>query len=420
VKGELLKRKKVLLVTLAILVITCLALKTAQLFNFNGEQKTIVARSEFRTIQDKVLKGETLLAIFAKHGLDIRELFAMREVAAKIHPLRTVRPGQSYTVTVDDQNRVNAFVYRIDEDSALKIKKNGTGFEAEKAVIQYQKKLLVLSGTIEDNLISSLGEGHDRLLLALQLSDIFSWDIDFAADLRKGDSFRMIVEGLFCGEKFMKYGDIIAADFVNNGETFTAYRFEHDGQGDYYDKDGNSLRKAFLKAPLNFRRISSGFAGGRLHPILKIQRPHNGVDYAAASGTPVSTIGDGTVIHAGRKGSYGNMVIIRHPNGWKTYYGHLSKISKGIKKGRTVQQGQIIGNVGSTGLSTGPHLHYEVRVGDTCVNPLKIKIPGGWPIPLKKMASFRSLRAQMDPYFLNIEVQASKKGAKSDIDMDYM
>jgi len=399
-----LKRRKALLFTLAVLVIACLGLTITPLFHVNTEQKSLPVRPEFRAIQGKVLNGETLLAIFAKHGLNIRELFEMREVAAKVHPLRTVHPGQSYTVTVDGQNRVNSFVYRIDRDSFLKIRKIATGFQAEKAVIPYEMKLLTLSGTIEDNLISSIGQDHEHLLLALQLSDIFAWNIDFSADLRKSDSYRIVVEGFFRNGVFKKYGNIVAADFTNNGERFKAYRFDHDGKSDYYDEVGKLLRNAFLKTPLNFRRISSGFSKGRLHPILKIRRPHNGLDYAAASGTPVSAVGDGRVIHAGWKGSYGNMVIIRHPNGWKTYYGHLSKISKGVKRGRTVEQGQIIGNVGSTGLSTGPHLHYEVRVSDKCVNPLKIKIPEGGSISRKELAAFKALRDRMDSYFSTIEV----------------
>lgn len=398
------KRRKALLFTLAVLVIACLGLTITPLFRVSTEQKSLPVRPEFRAIQGKVLKGETLLAIFAKHGLNIRELFEMREVAAKVHSLRTVHPGQSYTVTVDGQNRVNSFVYRINRDSFLKIRKIATGFQAEKAVLPYEMKLLTLSGTIEDNLISSIGQDHEHLLLALQLSDIFAWNIDFSADLRKSDSYRIIVEGLFHDETFMRYGNIVGADFVNNGEIFKAYRFEHEGKSDYYDEEGKSLRKAFLKTPLNFRRISSGFSKGRFHPILKIRRPHHGLDYAAASGTPVSTVGDGTVLFAGRKGSYGNMVIIKHPNGWKTTYGHLSKIAKGIKKGRRVEQGQMIGHVGSTGLATGPHLHYELRIRDQCVNPLKTKIPDGWPIPRKELATFKTLRDRMDSCFSNMEV----------------
>ncbi len=402
--GEDLNKRQALLFSLVVLVMTCIGLKTAQWFHSDTERKPHPVQFEFRAIHDTVLKGETLLEIFAKHGLDVKELLAMRDVAAKIHPLRMLHPGQPYTLTVDGQSRVNSFVYWINRDSFLKIQKVSTGFQAEKNELAYQMKLLTLSGSIDDNLISSIGEDREHLLLALQVSDIFAWDIDFASDLQKNDSYRIIVEGFFYNGEFRKYGNIVAAEFTNNGELFKAYRFEHDGKADYYDEAGNSRKKAFLKAPLNFRKISSHFSKGRFHPILKIRRPHQGIDYAASKGTPVSAVGDGTVVHAGWKGAYGNMVVIRHPNGWKTCYGHLSRIAKDVRKGRAVEQGQTIGQVGSTGLSTGPHLHYEVRINEKRVNPLALKIPKGWPVPRKELAEFKALRSRMDSYLSNIEL----------------
>jgi len=377
---------------------TCLGLTTAQWFRHRTETKTPPVQSQYRAIHDTVMKGETLLAIFEKYGLDIKELFAMRDVAADVHPLKSLHAGQSYTLTVDCQSRVSSFVYWINRNSYLKIKRVASGFQAEKNELAYEKKLLTLSGAIEDNLIASIGEDREHLLLALDLSDVFAWDIDFTSDLRKGDTFQIITEGYFYNGQFRKYGKIVAAEFTNNGETFKAYRFEHDGKTDYYDEDGNSRKKAFLKAPLNFRRISSYFSKGRFHPVLKIYRPHHGLDYAAAKGTPVSAIGDGKVMFSGRKGAYGNLIIIKHPNGWQTYYGHLSRISKGIRPGRSVEQGQTIGNVGATGLATGPHLHYEVRIGNKSLNPLALKIPKGWPVPHKQLAAFCSVRDRMDGY----------------------
>jgi murein DD-endopeptidase MepM/ murein hydrolase activator NlpD len=251
-----------------------------------------------------------------------------------------------------------------------------------------------------------MGNGRENMMLAMQLSDIFAWDIDFTTDLRDGDTFKIVVEALYLDGEFKKYGDILAAEFVNNGETYRAYRFEHNGKAGYYDEEGKSLRKAFLKAPLSFRRISSGFSLGRFHPILKIYRPHHGLDYAAPAGTPVSAMGDGTVIFAGKKGQYGNLVIIRHPNGYKTYYGHLSKFGKDIKKGTKVEQGQIIGYVGSTGLATGPHLHYELRIRNRPVNPVTVKSLKGTSIPEKLMAEFRGFKNQMDGRLASIILKA--------------
>jgi murein DD-endopeptidase MepM/ murein hydrolase activator NlpD len=291
---------------------------------------------------------------------------------------------------------VNSFIYWIDDDNTLNITRSDSGFYAEKVPIPYEKRILYMDRTIKDNLISSAGEGKEGLMLALNISDIFAWDIDFTSDLRNEDTFRVIVEGLYLDGEFRKYGDILCVEFVNNGKTYQAYRFEYEGKTDYYDSEGKTLRRAYLKAPLSFRRISSTFSNGRFHPILKRYRPHHGLDYAAPAGTPVSAIGSGTVVFSGIKGDYGKFVIIKHPNGYKSYYGHLSKIEKNIRIGVRVEQGQIIGYVGATGLATGPHLHYELRINDKPVNPLTVNLPRGKSIPATMMAEFRQSRDEMD------------------------
>jgi murein DD-endopeptidase MepM/ murein hydrolase activator NlpD len=237
------------------------------------------------------------------------------------------------------------------------------------------------------------------VMLALQLSDIFAWDIDFSTDLRNRDTFKIVAEALYRNGEFKKYGEIISAEFMNNGRTYHAYRFQVNGKADYFDDDGKSLKKAFLKAPLSFRRISSTFSRGRFHPVLKIYRPHHGLDYAAPTGTPVSSVSDGTVVFAGRKGQYGKFIMVRHKNGYKTCYGHLSRIGKGIRKGVGVEQGEVIGYVGSTGLATGPHLHYEIRINNRPVNPLTVKLPDGDPIPRSLMAEFVKFRERMTAQF---------------------
>jgi murein DD-endopeptidase MepM/ murein hydrolase activator NlpD len=380
--------------------IVSFSFKSSRLVHNNIPQQARIAKEELRTIQDKVLQGETLISIFMKHGLDIGDIDVILEAAARIYPLRNIHVGQPYIAKVEGQNRLNSFVYQINQISVLKIQKTPTSFEVRKEYIPYEKKLLFLSGNIENNLIAAIGPGREHLLLALRLSDVFAWSIDFAADLRKNDSYRILTEGLFLDGEFKMYGNIVAAEFVNDGELFKAYRFEHNGKADYYDEEGKSLQRAFLKAPLNFRRISSHFSGERLHPILRIRRPHNGIDYVAAAGTPVSSVGDGRVIYAGWKGAYGKMVVIQHPNGWQTCYGHLSRISPEVRNGGSVGQGQVIGNVGSTGLATGPHLHYEFRINGKPVNPLSVKIPEGWPISAKELVAFGSFRDQMDSLLL--------------------
>ncbi|MEJ5166851.1 MAG: peptidoglycan DD-metalloendopeptidase family protein, partial [Thermoanaerobaculia bacterium] len=211
---------------------------------------------------------------------------------------------------------------------------------------------------------------------------------------QKGDWFKVLVEGLYLDGKFKRYGKILYSEFFNNGNFHKAYYFEkEDG---YFDERGKNKLRAFLKTPLNFKRISSSFSYSRYHPILKIYRPHYGIDFVAPAGTPVSSVGDGKVEFAGFKGQYGNLVVIKHSNGWESYYGHLSKFGKGIREGVKIKQGDIIGYVGSSGLATGAHLHYELKAGKRAVNPFKIKIPEGKEIPKDKMEEFLKFKDLID------------------------
>ncbi len=358
-----------------------------------------VKAPEYREIAGNIQKGETLSDIFQKYEIEAKQLSKMREASANLHRLRDLYPGRPYKILLDDRNRVNAFTYWIDDDTILNILNTGEGFCAEKTVVQYEKRTEYIGGVIRDNLVSSMGSENGGLMLALRLSDIFAWDIDFTADIRNNDLYKIAVEGLYLDGEFKKFGDIVAAEFVNNGRTFRAYRYEMNGKADFYDEEGRSMRKAFLKAPLNFRRISSFFSRQRKHPLLKIYRPHHGLDYVAPAGTPVSTVGDGKVVFAGRKGQYGKLVIVKHRNGYKSYYGHLSGIAEGIRTGRHVEQGQLIGYVGATGLATGPHLHYEMRIGDKPLNPLSVKIPREGSVPKIMMAEFIQLRRNADTEF---------------------
>lgn len=361
---------------------------------------------EYREISGNIKKGETLFDIFKRYKLDLKDLFRLKEASADVHKLKKLSPDRPYKIIIDENDQINSFVYWIDDDTILNIKSTEEGFCAEKIPVQYERRIHHIGGVIRDNLISSMSEGKGNLMLALQLSDIFAWDIDFSTDIRNDDVFKIVVEGLYLDGEFKKYGEILSAEFVNKGEAFSAYRYENDGKADYYSSEGKSLRKAFLKAPLSFRRISSHFSRGRYHPVLKIYRPHHGLDYAAPRGTPVSAAGDGTVSFAGRKGQYGNLIIVRHSNGYRTYYGHLSRIGKGVKKGTRVDQGEVIGYVGATGLATGPHLHYEMRMNNKPINPLSLKIPHGKAIPASLMADFTKHKNEMDVKLASIPAAA--------------
>lgn len=344
-----------------------------------------------REIVDTVRKGETVAAIFEKHHLDIGELFRMRQASAGVHRLRDISVGRPYTIALGPDNNVLSLAYHINDEEILRIVRSETGYRADKVAIEYERRIGALGGIVRSNIVSALPGGGQSALLAITLSDIFSWDVDFNTDFQKGDTFRVLVEERWLDGEFRKYGDILAAELSVDGHVYRAYRFDTGNRPDYFDDDGKSLRKAFLKAPLSYRRISSGFTKRRMHPILRIARPHLGVDYAAPAGTPVSTVGDGTVIFAGRKGPNGNLVIVRHPNGYTTSYGHLARIKKGIRRRAEVRQGDVIGTVGSTGLSTGPHLDYRIRRNGTFLNPLAVNLPRGGAIPADRMADFRGM-----------------------------
>jgi murein DD-endopeptidase MepM/ murein hydrolase activator NlpD len=342
-------------------------------------------------IEDRVRKGETVSAIFEKHHLDAGELFRMRQASASVHPLKDISAGRPYTITLDPDNNVLSIAYHINDEEILRVVRSDPGYRADKVAIEYDRRIGTLGGVVRSNLVSALPGGGESTLLAIELSDIFSWDVDFNTDFRKGDTFRILVEERWLDGAFRKYGDILAAELTVDGHRYRAYRFEAGGRADYFDDEGKSLRKAFLKAPLSYRRISSGFTRRRVHPILKIARPHLGVDYAAPAGTPVSTVGDGTVTFAGRKGPNGNLVIVRHPNGYTTSYGHLARIAKGIRRGAEVRQGDVIGKVGATGLATGPHLDFRIRRSGTFLNPLTVNLPRGGSVPPERMADFHDV-----------------------------
>ncbi|MDA8325801.1 MAG: peptidoglycan DD-metalloendopeptidase family protein [Nitrospiraceae bacterium] len=370
-------------------------------------------RANRREISGIIKKGETLFDVFKKSGLALAELFKIKEASASVQKLSELHPGHSYKIIVGNDNRVRSFIYRIDDDSMLNVRRENGVFEAEKKPIAYEKRTGEMYVVVRDNLISSMGsEDRRSQLLAFQLSDIFAWDLDFATDLRNGDIFKVVVEKFYRNGEFRKYGDILSAEFTGNEGDYRAYRFEDDGKAKYYGADGRPLEKAFLKTPLSFRRISSGFSLRRLNPILKIYRPHYGVDYAAPMGTPVSAVGNGTVIFSGRMGEYGNLIIIRHWGGYTTRYGHLSRMAKGIRTGVKVTQGEIIGYVGETGLATGPHLHFEIRIDGKPVNPLLAKIPRANPLSGEQMAEFRAFRDRMNNELASIRppIYAAKTG----------
>jgi murein DD-endopeptidase MepM/ murein hydrolase activator NlpD len=375
-------------------IIACLVILAAQ----SERKQAPVKRKDraVRVVSGTVRKGDALSRIFTRNKLRFADLQRAKKAAEGVYDLGELCSGRPYTITIDDEDRLDSLTYWMDDETYMNLSRQGDSLTATVEKVEYEKRLLSFGGMIKDSLIASLGPEKEALRLALDLSDIFAWDIDFTTDLRDGDTFKVIVEGLFVGNTFRKFGDILSAEFVNDGRRYMAYRYEVNGSVNYYDAGGTPLRKAFLKAPLNFRRISSSYSGRRLHPVLKKYRPHHGIDYAAASGTPVSALGDGEILFAGYRGSYGKLVIIKHRNGYSTYYGHLSRIGKGIARRARVAQGEVIGFVGATGLATGPHLHLEIRVAGKPVNPLSLRPLCGEPLQGVDGDGFRELVVSMD------------------------
>jgi len=363
-----------------------------------GVMSSPPALEEVKPVQEKnymitgiVQSKETMSSIFDKHNLKRDDLSLIYRASKKKYNLSKLAVGNIYSFTLDRlENNIQSMQYGIDDSSYLQVTKIIDGFNADKVDIIPDIRAGELYIDIKDNLFLSMPGSHKEYLkLALEMSDIYAWDIDFSSDIRPGDSLKIIVEELWVGEAFKGYGDILAVEFVNDGRSYNAYRFAQNGYVDYYDNTGKSLRKSLLRSPLKFKYISSRFSKRRLHPKLRIYRPHLGVDYAASKGTPVSAAGNGTVLFTGYKGQNGKMIKIKHKGGYTTYYGHLSKYARGIKKGKKVSQGDIIGYVGSTGLSTGPHLDYRIKRYSQFVNPLTIKLPRGKSVSKDLMAEFQ-------------------------------
>ncbi len=352
--------------------------------------------------EERVKDGDTLSAIFERMELPYRELMAILAEKGEAERLTHIRPGQTLRFHIED-GRLQHLEYPIDEATKLLVSRTDDGFHTEQVAKPVDVRLAYSSGTITDSLFLAGRESGLSDNLIMELAGIFGWDVDFALDIRDGDSFSILYEERYLDGEYLGNGDIIAAEFVNQGREVRAVRFVDDkGEANYFTPDGYSMRKAFLRSPVDFRRISSTFQRERYHPVLGVKRPHRGVDYAAATGTPIRAAGDGRVIFRGSKGGYGNTVIIQHGASYTTLYGHMSKFQRGVTNGTRVRQGQVIGYVGMTGTATGPHLHYEFRIDGVHRNPLTIKLPDAEPIDESQRQAFEAqtapLLAQLDTY----------------------
>jgi murein DD-endopeptidase MepM/ murein hydrolase activator NlpD len=340
-------------------------------------------------LQGTVGRNESLASALTDH-LTAEGVHHLAEVARPVYDLARLSVGRPFAVGLDPNGLLQVFTYGIDDLRTLRVSRNGEDLEAELLARTYDTRKDVIEAEIRSNLFEAVAEAGERDQLALDLADIFAWDVDFNTEIRRGDSFRVAVEKRYLDGRFAGYGRILAATFRQEERSLQAVFYAGaSGQG-YYDLDGTPLRKAFLRSPLRFTRISSRFTRSRLHPILKTRRPHLGVDYAAPTGTPVTASADGVCILAGWWGGLGRAVRLRHANGYETIYGHLARLH--VRKGQRVAQGERIGTVGSTGLATGPHLDYRMKLNGRFVDPLKIQIPPAKPVPDAERDAFVAAR----------------------------
>jgi len=357
----------------------------------------LVVSVPVRTVADTLHARETVSQLFVRRGVNDVNWTALAQAVRSFQPAH-VKAG---LVFLFQQRHGEATPYavnaRVSRDERLWLRRVSTGWSASLERIPWRTEPLVVSGTIDGTLYDAVDEAAsganlsptERSSLAGSLADIYDWDIDFMRDIRPGDRFRVYAERLVSSEGETVFGRVLAARIDVGGKRHYAFRDDDGDTPQFWDENGRSLRRDFLRAPLQYKYVSSRFSNSRWQPILHYYRAHQGTDFAAPYGTPVRSIADGTVSFAGREGDYGNMVEIRHANGVTTRYGHLSAFAPGIRRGLAVQQGQFIGNVGASGLATGPHLHFEVRINGRAVNPrTKLGSGTGAPIAVSRRAEF--------------------------------
>jgi murein DD-endopeptidase MepM/ murein hydrolase activator NlpD len=357
-----------------------------------------------------VKSGDSMSRLFKRAGLTSQQLDEVMKSGEPAKKLTKIFPKDIIRVLTDDDGQLRALRYEIDPETYLLVERDNGQLVAKELKHLIETRVAHGEGTIESSLFLAANKADISENIIMELAGIFGWDIDFALDIRKGDSFKLLYEEIFRNGEKVKDGEIIAAEFINDGEVYRAVRYANPetNRTEYYTPEGKSLRKEFLRTPVNFTRISSRFTTRRYHPVLHKFRSHKGVDYAAKRGTPIRASGDGKVVFKGKKGGYGRVIMIQHGSKYTTVYAHLNSYNKKVRVGKKVKQGQTIAYVGSSGLATGPHLHYEFRVNGVHRNPLTVRLPSSGPVPKRYLADFEltatPLLAQLDLLTKNTQV----------------
>ncbi len=346
--------------------------------------------------EHQIASGESLARIFDEQGLEPGLLHRIIHSGEEAKSLAQVRPGQTLRFQFDENNELVRLELHRNRVDSLRIAIADDAIDVEQVSKALDTRVASASGLIESSLFVDGQKAGLADTKIMELASIFGWDIDFALEIRAGDQFRVVYEEQYLDGEKLRDGPILAAEFSNRGKTFRAIRYEDsNGEIGYYDAKGNSKRRAFIRTPIKFARVSSRFNPKRWHPVLKRWRSHKGVDYAAPTGTPIKASGDGKVVFRGTKGGYGRTVILKHAGKYTTLYAHMSKYSNRAKVGKRVKQGQVIGYVGRSGLASGPHLHYEFRVNGVHKDPLRIKLPKSLALPKSELPAFKKVSAPL-------------------------
>lgn len=346
-------------------------------------------RETNKVITETVQKNDTLSKVFQRAGVANSQMYRLLNSHKKAKELARIYPGHKLKFTTNIDGNLITLNYIKSSLEQHVFTKIDDRFEFEEIIRKPEIRIVRTEGVITHSLYGAAKKAKLEDRLTMKLASIFGWDVDFALDIRANDSFIVVYEEKFLDNKKLGTGNIIAAEFTNKGNRYQAVRYaDKKGNAQYYTPEGNTMRKAFLRTPIEFARISSHFNLRRKHPVLNTIRAHKGTDYAAPRGTPIKTTGDGKVTFAGRKGGYGNVLIIQHGQTYETRYAHLKAFAKNVRRGKTVKQGQVIGYVGTTGLSSGPHLHYEFRVNGVVRNPVTVKLPKANPIAKSERSRF--------------------------------
>lgn len=369
-------------------------------------------------VDGRIEPGGSISAALADDGVPVPSIGPAVAALGAVYDFRRSQPGHEYEAELDRDGQIVRLRYQTAPEFFYEARSSDAGWIAERVDLPVEITVHAVGGTVRTSVSQALVEAGETDALVRSLVDVLQWEIDFSSDIREGDSFRLLYEKVWLEGEFLRYGKVLGVEYRGSRARAAAWYFDEPGHEGWYTTDGESTRRMFLAAPCRYRRISSRFDPNRLHPILNVRRPHLGVDYAAATGTPVYAVADGSVSFVGRRGGNGNLVVIRHEQGYESGYSHLHGFARGLRAGQEVSQGQLIGYVGSTGLSTGPHLHFTLKLDGRFVDPLAERPRRGAALTGRVLADFRRRQSQLAAELEQVAIVDVQLSTESDSWMD--